>query len=378
MKPINRLPPKKDYNVIQKYKVPSKVKILSKSRIQKQKLHELLVGIGKTNEKARNEIERFCKSNEIPVVYLNSNKIHEIKRMLQQGASDYSTKYTLLVGDNISIPPLQVSEDTFSDMIYEDLDGDLYPDTPVGRVYGDINTIKFHILPIIADTNLALIFNAENASTKRHEKILKELGFDVYLMPTFDLYYKNVISKAEIIIQFSDGPVYGRVHGSPDEWLTHSKVILNANKLSDITFNTYPVIFSEACKTGHFGKLVSGFLKARALYIAAAGDTYNNLDPCDSWKNCLFADGFKIGLFDELDSHETIGDTKLAVEKELLSHFSNGLIKKFENLMNLENVLVDDQNFVSVVQWFLFGNPLRPPAIGPRGEFNGIRIPVDT
>ncbi len=376
MKPINRIE-RNITNRIVKIKAPE-FDDLKISEIDISKRREMLIVIGKISSNIREKIINYCKNNELPYVALTERKTFKIKKEIQKAASDYSTKALLLVGDAQVIPPLPVDIKTFSDLIYEDLDDDLLPDTPVGRVFGSYPTIISHINPKLADTDIALIFNAKNTSAARHEKILKSLGFNVYSLPTFSVDNRELINYAEIIIQFSDGPIYGRVHGSPDMWLTHSDIILDGNTLNKYSFIAYPLVFSEACQTGQFGKLVKGFLNSKALYIAATGDTFNNLEPCKSWKNCLFADGFKIGLFDELDSHNTIGETKIAVERELISNLPNKLFKKYELLMTGHNIFVDHQNFLSVVQWFMFGNPMRPPAIGPRGRFDGIIIPVDT
>lgn len=287
----------------------------------------------------------------------------------------------LLIGTNKELPATPISYDSsyaFTDWFIQDLDGDGIPDFPVGRIFGPPKTVLYHMDPFIVDSNIAVVFDSQPNRSDRHVKALTELGFDVEVLHRYTEDEAKLLSVSEFILQFSDGVFTTRIHGTPDRWATHNSIILTHDQASGIKFEGYPVVYSEACSTAQEGPLLKAFLNSGASYIGATLDTMNNIEPFDDWRTCAYSDGWKIGFLDFLDSHELIGEVKLAVDKALTENLESKVFAELENVRKGETTTLTIDQAVSTVEWMLFGNPLRKTTIGPNADFTPGRLVVDT
>ncbi len=290
-------------------------------------------------------------------------------------------KGVLLIGSNKELPATQISYDSvysFTDWFIQDLDGDGIPDFPFGRIFGPPETVLYHMDPFIVDSNIAVVFDSQPKRSNRHALALAELGFDVEVLHQFSDDDSKLLSVSEFILQFSDGVFTTRIHGTPDKWATHNSVILSYEQASAIKFKGYPVVYSEACCTAQEGPLLKAFLNSGASYIGATLDTMNNVKPFDDWRSCAYCDGWKFGFLDFLDSHELIGEVKLAVDKTLTENLDRKSLIELENVRNGETTTLTIDTAVSVAEWVLFGNPLRRTTVGPNANYTPGRLIVDT
>ncbi|MFW9956615.1 MAG: hypothetical protein ACFFCT_00975 [Candidatus Odinarchaeota archaeon] len=297
---------------------------------------------------------------------------------------NYDTNYhrgVLLIGDNKQLPATPIAFQqafAFTDWFLQDLDGDLIPDAPVGRIFGPSQTVLYHMDPTIIDSNIAVVFDSEPGRSSRHIEGLASLGFDIEVLGKFTDRSNKLLSVSEFILQFSDGVVTSRIHGTPGEWATRNSIILSHEQTSRIHFEGYPVVFSEACSTALEGPLLRAFLNQGALYIGSTLETMNNLEPFDDWKYCAYCDGWKFGFLDLLDTYELIGEVKVNVDSEITKHLSPKVLAELENVRNgITSTLTSDQA-VSTCEWVLFGNPLRKSTIGPNANYTPGKIIVDT
>jgi hypothetical protein len=137
-------------------------------------------------------------------------------------------------------------------------------------------------------------------------------------------------------------------------------------------------VYSEACSTAQEGPLLKAFLNSGASYIGATLDTMNNIEPFDDWRTCAYCDGWKFGFLDLLDSHDLVGEVKLAVDKTLTENLESKAFAELENVRKGETTTLTIDNAVSTAEWVLFGNPLRSSTIGPNADFTPGRLVVDT
>lgn len=232
--------------------------------------------------------------------------------------------------------------------------------------------------PKIIDSDIAIVFDSQPGRSNRHVEGLAALGFDVEVLGRYTDEEQKLMSVSEFILQFSDGVFTSRIHGTPDRWATHNSVILTSEQTSTIRFEGYPVIYSEACSTAQEGPLLRAFLDQGSLYIGSTLDTLNNVEPFDNWRTCPYCDGWKFGFLDLLDTYELIGQVKVTVDRELTRNLDSGVMKELENVRTgVTNTLTND-NAVSICEWVLFGNPLRPTTVGPNANYSPGRIIVDT
>ena len=287
----------------------------------------------------------------------------------------------LLIGSNKELPATQISyqdDYAFTDWFIQDLDDDSIPDFPVGRIFGPPETILYHMDPKIIDSNIAIVFDSQPGRSTRHVEGLAALGFDVEVLRKYSDDERKLLSVCEFILQFSDGVFTSRIHGTPDKWATHNSVILSSEQTSTIEFEGYPVVFSEACSTALEGPLLKAFLDQGAIYIGSTLDTLNNIEPFDDWRACPYCDGWKFGFLDLLDTYELIGQVKMSVDREITSNLDRDAMDALENVRNGNTNILSNDHDVSVCEWMLVGNPLRPTTVGPNANYSPGRIVVDT
>ena len=290
-------------------------------------------------------------------------------------------KGILLIGTNKELPGTQISYQgsyAYTDWFMQDVDGDGLPDVPIGRIYGEPETILYHMDPNIIDSDLAVIFDSQPGRSNRHVEALVQLGFDVEVLEKYTPENKGLLGASEFILQFSDGVFSSRIHGTPEQWASHNAVILSSSQASEIIFKGYPVVFSEACSTAQEGPLLNAFLRQGAAYIGSTLDTLNNIEPFEDWKQCAYADGFKFGFMDLLDSYQQIGSVKLAVDRGIAENLPTEAAKEIENVRNGESSVVQSDQALSTLEWVFFGNPLRRSTVGPNADYSPGRLIVDT
>ncbi len=290
-------------------------------------------------------------------------------------------KGVLLIGSNKELPATQISYHNtyaYTDWFMQDLDGDSIPDTPIGRIFGPTETVLYHMDPFIIDSNIAVVFDSQPKRSDRHVKGFAALGFDVEVLNRFTESETNLLAMSEFILQLSDGVFTSRIHGTPERWATHNSVILSHDQAAGIKFEGYPVVFSEACRTAQEGPLLKAFLNQGACYIGATLDTLNNMEPFNDWRMCPYCDGWKFGFLDELDSHELIGEVKIAVDRALTENLDSKVLTELDNVRKGETTTLTQDQAVSVVEWVLFGNPLRNTTVGPDAKYTPGRIVADT
>ncbi|NHJ13809.1 MAG: hypothetical protein EAX95_09030 [Candidatus Thorarchaeota archaeon] len=287
----------------------------------------------------------------------------------------------LLIGSNKELPATQLSYGGsygYTDWFVQDANGDGIPDAPVGRVLGSPEAVLYHMDPMIIDSNIAIIFDSQPGRSMRHVEALRKLGFEVEVLPKFHHREAKLLSVSEFILQFSDGMFDSRIHGTPEKWGTHSSVILDYKDVSSFRFEGYPVVYSEACSTAQEGPLLRAFIQQGACYIGATLETLNNVQPFDDWKNCAYADGWKFGFMDLLDSKPLIGEVKLGVDEAIYQNLDQSVKNEIERIRLGESYEIKSDNALSAVEWVLFGNPLRRTTVGPRADFSPGQLIVDT
>lgn len=287
----------------------------------------------------------------------------------------------LLIGNNKELPATQISyqdDYAFTDWFIQDLDGDMIPDFPVGRIFGSPETVLYHMDPKIIDSDIAIVFDSQPGRSSRHVEGLAALGFDVEVLRKYSDDERKLLSVCEFILQFSDGVFTSRIHGTPDKWATHNSVILSSEQTSTIEFEGYPVVFSEACSTALEGPLLKAFLDQGAIYIGSTLDTLNNVEPFDDWRACPYCDGYKFGFLDLLDTYELIGQVKMSVDRAITLNLDSDAMTELENVRKGNTNTLTNDHAVSVCEWVFFGNPLRPTTVGPNANYSPGRIVVDT
>lgn len=355
--------------------------VFKTTEIPRSRLERMLVICGKVSSADMEAYE--TKAKELGCSFISETRGSWVftLRSLQE---NYDPKYhlgALLVGDNKQLPSTRISYQNsyaFTDWFLQDLDGDGIPDFPIGRIYGPQSTVLKHMDPPIIDSNLAVVFDSEPERSDRHVTALKQLGFDVEVLRKYGSLHNRLLSVSEFILQFSDGIYSSRIHGTPDKWATHNRLILSHEQVSSINFQGYPVVYSEACSTAQEGPLLRAFLDQGAVYIGATLDTMNNTKPFDNWINCPYCDGWKFGFMDLLDSYDLIGQVKLAVDRELTKNLSPEVFGELEKMRNGDTNDFTSDHAVSVTEWVLYGNPLRRTARGPDADFTPGRLIVDT
>lgn len=123
-------------------------------------------------------------------------------------------------------------------------------------MFGPPDIILSHFDPLIIDSDIVIVFDSQPGRSRRHVESLVDLGFDVEILKRFTREDVKLLEVTEFILQFSDGVFTSRIHGTPERWVSHNSVILNAQHVSTIKFQGYPVVYSEACSTAQEGPLL--------------------------------------------------------------------------------------------------------------------------
>lgn len=350
-------------------------------RMKRDVLKRMLVVAGRVGDNRISKYEAKAKELGSDFIAEKGRSWVLTQKSIRENYDPSFHRGVLLIGNNKELPSTQISYQNayaFTDWFLQDLDGDSIPEFPIGRIFGPPETVLYHMDPFIIDSNIAIVFDSQPERSDRHVKGLAALGFDVEILNRFTKDDTKLLSVSEFILQFSDGVFSSRIHGTPDRWATHNSVILSHRQAAAIKFEGYPVIYSEACSTAQEGPLLKAFLNQGACYIGATLDTMNNVEPFDDWKMCPYCDGWKFGFLDELDSHELIGEVKIAVDKVLTQNLDSKILTEIENVRKGETTTFTLDQAVSVVEWVLFGNPLRSTTVGPNANYTPGLIIVDT
>jgi len=344
-------------------------------------LSKMLVVCGKVGKDNAAKYEQKAKELDCDFIHEKGRSWVFTQKTIRENYDKDRHLGVLLIGNNKELPATQIAYQNayaFTDWFIQDLDGDSIPDFPIGRIYGSPETVLNHMDPKIIDSNIAIVFDSQPGRSNRHVEGLAALGFDVEVLGKYTDEEKKLMSVSEFILQFSDGVFTSRIHGTPDRWATHNSVILTSEQTSTISFEGYPVIYSEACSTAQEGPLLRAFLDQGSLYIGSTLDTLNNVEPFDNWRSCPYCDGWKFGFLDLLDTYELIGQVKVTVDRELTRNLDSSVMKELENVRTGATNTLTNDNAVSICEWVLFGNPLRPTTVGPNANYSPGQIIVDT
>ncbi|MHA1577457.1 MAG: hypothetical protein ACTSU3_08865 [Candidatus Thorarchaeota archaeon] len=290
-------------------------------------------------------------------------------------------KGVLLVGSNKELPGTQLDYQgayAFTDYFIQDFHNDGLPDTPVGRIMGPPETVLYHMDPFIIDSDIAVVFDSQPGRSTLHVEGLAQLGFDVEVLTKFTEEDSELLSMCEFILQFSDGVYTSRIHGTPEKWASHNSLIMSYEQTNTVKFEGYPVVYSEACSTAQEGPLLKAFLNRGACYIGATLETMNNVEPFDDWRLCAYADGWKFGFLDYLDTYDLIGQVKLYVDREITTHLAQKERKELDQINRGITTKIESDHTLSTIEWVLFGNPLRNTTVGPDANFTPGKVLVDT
>ncbi len=350
-------------------------------RTRRDILDKLLVICGKVGSERQNLYKTKAKRINADFVIEERGSWVFTLRTIKENFDPGYHKGVLLIGSNKELPGTQIRYEraySFTDWFIQDLEGDLIPDVPIGRVYGSPETVLYHMDPNIIDSDMAVIFDTQPGRSNKHVDALVKLGFDVEVLERYTPKYAPLLGSCEFILQFSDGVFSSRIHGNPNRWMSHNSVILSSEHAAQIVFKGYPVVFSEACSTAQEGPLLMAFLKQGAAYIGSTLDTLNNPDPFDDWRQCAYADGFKFGFMDLLDSFDQIGQVKLAVDKGIAENLEQSIKDEILRIRKGETSTMSSNQAVSAIEWVLFGNPLRRSTVGSNADYTPGQILVDT
>ncbi|MHA1960208.1 MAG: hypothetical protein ACW99U_08260 [Candidatus Thorarchaeota archaeon] len=350
-------------------------------RTPREKLSKLLVVCGRVGKEDVSKYRDKAKDIGADFMAETAASWITVHRNIRKSFEPGKHEAILLIGTNKQLPSAKIDYEEASattDFFYEDVLGDGTPDTPVGRVLGSSETVLYHMDPMIIDSDIAIVFDSQPGRSSRHVEGLASLGLDVEVLKKFTPEEAKLLSVAEFILQFSDGVYTQRIHGSPDRWASHNSVILSHEQASSIRFEGYPVIFSEACSTAQEGPLLKAFLDQGACYIGATLDTVNNSEPYDDWRFCPFADGIKWGFLDLLDTYDTIGQVKANVDREIYERLDNKIVREIDLARTGEQPTLPSHQSLSLLEWNMFGNPMRRTTVGPEADFTPGRIVVDT
>ncbi len=351
------------------------------AKTKRDLIKRLLIVSGKVGENNIELYEAKAKDMEADFVVEEGSSWVLTRKTIQENYDPDFHQGVLLIGDNSELPGTQIEYDgtqSFTDWYIQDVDDDGLPDTPIGRVFGPPATVMYHMDPFVIDSNIAIVFDSQPGRSTRHVDSLASLGFDVEVLRRFYQDDIHLLGAAEFILQFSDGVFTSRIHGTPDRWASHNSVILSHSQAELIDFAGYTVIYSEACSTAREGPLLKAFLNRGACYIGASLDTMNNIEQFVDWRDCPYADGWKFGFLDFLDTFNTIGRVKLEVDREIAQRLRPAISKEIETIGRSDTNKIEQDQTVSSMEWMLYGNPIRRTTVGPNADFTPDTLIVDT
>ncbi len=355
--------------------------IFDVGQMPRNELSKMLVICGKVGSENINLYNSKAKDLDCDFIIEKGRSWVLTQKTIRENYNPDFHRGVLLIGNNKELPATQIAyQDSyaFSDWFLQDIDGDSIPDFPIGRIFGAPRTVLYHMDPRIVDSNIAIVFDSQPGRSNRYVEGLASLGFDVQVLSKYSENDKKLMSMSEFILQFSDGVFTSRIHGTPDKWATHNSIILSSEQMLTLKFEGYPVVYSEACSTAQEGPLLRAFLDQGSIYIGSTLDTMNNVEAFDNWRDCPYCDGWKFGFLDMLDSHSYIGEVKVAVDRAITENLHPDIKMELENIRNGNSNTLNSDQAVSVCEWVLFGNPLRPTTVGPDANYTPGKIIVDT
>ncbi|RDE11424.1 MAG: hypothetical protein C4K47_09870 [Candidatus Thorarchaeota archaeon] len=350
-------------------------------RTPREVISKLMIVCGRVGNESLGLYRAKAGELESDFIAVDSNSWTDLLASIKRAFDPGRHTAILLIGSRDELPstPMRFGgNQSFTDWFLQDVDGDGVPDVPVGRIFGLPQTVLYHMDPLIIDSNIAVIFDSQPGRSNRHVQALVKLGFDVQVLEKFAPGDVRLMSLTEFILQFSDGVYSSRIHGTPDMWASHNSMILSHQQVSQIGFQGYPFVFSEACCTAGEGPLVRAFLNQGACYLGASLDTMNNTRSFDDWRYCAYCDGYKYGILDLLDSYETLGQVKLQVDREIFNHLDESPRHQIEDIKNHQSQDLSSENALSAIEWVMLGNPVRRTTVGPNADYNPGKITVDT
>ncbi|MHA2461043.1 MAG: hypothetical protein ACXAEJ_07330 [Candidatus Thorarchaeota archaeon] len=383
-------------NIIRKKRSSGTINEIKKRIMRQKQDRDLSFEFGRTSREILSKLLVVCGKVGKDNITIYEQKAQEINAEFipETGSSWVLTRKTiqehydrdkhegvLLIGTNKQLPATQIEYQgvySFTDWFIQDIYGDGIPDIPVGRVFGPPETVTYHMDPFIVDSDIAIVFDTQPGRSTRHVEGLVKLGFDVEVLAKFKPEDSQLLGIAEFILQFSDGVFTSRIHGTPDKWATHNSTILSSEQTAGIDFKGYPVVYSEACSTAQEGPLLKAFLNQGACYIGATLDTINNIEPFDDWRLCPYADGWKFGFLDLLDTYPLIGQVKLGVDQGLTEKLDRKIMNEIDVIRSGDTTHLESEQATSIVEWVLFGNPLRRTTVGPNANYSPGQLIVDT
>ncbi|MHA1300926.1 MAG: hypothetical protein ACTSO9_16020 [Candidatus Helarchaeota archaeon] len=327
-------------------------------------------------------VRKFLKNHSLNTLEIKTDSVFKANKRIIKESDHLNTDNILIIGDNIQFPSLNFNHKkslAFTDILFEQID-EFY--LRVGRIYGGEKTIQNHIRFNYGDSNLAVVVDTTPKRSEMPVKALESLDFKVFMWSGINgqslKIMEPLLEKAEMILQYSDGTFFDRVHGNPKEWYGGNppKAFFTYKDFRKIQFKCYPFIFSEACNTASFGPFVREAIKAMSVYLGATSLTYNNKEEYENWENCHYCDGVKYGILDLLEKKKNLGEVKLTVDKILFETLPASKQRIIKSLTKKNGVDIKNPEVVSTIQWILFGNPLRPVTVGVKPSFKITKIPV--
>ncbi|MHA2362109.1 MAG: hypothetical protein ACXAB6_09325, partial [Candidatus Thorarchaeota archaeon] len=98
----------------------------------------------------------------------------------------------------------------------------------------------------------------------------------------------------------------------------------------------------------------------------------------DDWRLCPYADGWKFGFLDLLDTYPLIGQVKLGVDQGLTEKLDRKIMNEIDVIRSGDTTHLESEQATSIVEWVLFGNPLRRTTVGPNANYSPGQLIVDT
>ena len=341
----------------------------------------LLLISARKHKRTREELQNYTKALDLPHTVVHSKEIVDVHREVSNAYREYEPEAMTIIGDINEFPAnyyRTIHGTHYTDTMFQDPENSGRFTTPVGRVFGSVETIFTHLLMKTGDSNkaLAIIPSEEEFATLVLDG-LDKLGLETTNVHGIVPEIREDLEDAELIMQLSNSRDPRKViHGTLSGWTTIDRSIFSTEDLRDIRFRNYPIVFSQACVVGNHGSFVSQMLRSGALFLGSSSPTFSfmNFQNVEDWKTTPSSDGWKIGLLDLLDEKRNIGEIKIEIEnifseyllkkgrhREFFDNFRMNRLTKFDQLLS---------SVTPVIQYQLFGNPLRFSTVGIEADFD--------